>query len=167
MNLPRLEIRNIKVSCFLDEDFPEPGIYEGNNGIMTIYDSDKRLINITGIKTLNHLYTMESNIQKVFNVKIKKTKIDAIMLSRRVRNKRFSERKYLKVIEKYEHIFKRDYNHEMFHSPWFKSNGRRGSFNVFSTGSCTVMGVKSVSDIKLIEEILDEAFCEENEIKIT
>ena len=97
----------------------------------------------------------------MFNVKVKKLKIDAIMLSRRVMNKRFSLKKMLKTLEKYKDLFKCDYHPELFHSPWFKSrDGKHGSFNVFTTGSSTVMGVKCVEDIKLIEKILDETFSE-------
>ena len=165
MNLPRLQIRNIKVSLILEDDCPDRGIFRHDNAVITIYPANKKLINVTKIKTLDELYSIESDIEKMYKVKIKQTRIDAIMLSRKVKNKRFSEQKYLKTLKKYQHIYKMDYNHESFHSPWFKSNDGRGSFNLFSTGSCTAMGIKSVNDIMLIEKILNEAFCETNEIK--
>ena len=138
-------------------------IIEYDNSIITIYPHTKKLINVTNLKNLGNLYEIEDFVKKVFKVKPKSIRIDSIMLSRKIKNKRFSLGKVLKTLEKYKDIYTRNYEPELFHAPWFKSNGH-GSFNLFSTGSCTVMGVKSINDIKLIEKILDEAFCKEHEI---
>ena len=153
MELARLEIKNIKISLILHEelkDLPNQKIIKHNNAVITFYPSNKRIINVTKLKTLNELYQIQNEIQSLFNVKVKKLKIDAIMLSRRVMNKRFSLKKMLKTLEKYKDLFKCDYHPELFHSPWFKSrDGKHGSFNVFTTGSSTVMGVKCVEPPKI------------------
>ena len=168
--LPRLKIKNIKVSLLLKDDFPNTGIFKlkTTGAILTIYPTSKRLINVTNIKHLKHLYQLKSVIQKMYDVTIKKTRIDAIMLSRQVKGRRFSEKKYLEIFKKpeFSEVYKMDYNPERFHAPQFHSRVDGGGFfNIFSTGSCTVMGVKEVMYVKLIEQMLDKAFCKKHEIK--
>ena len=170
-NLPRLEIRNIKVSLLLKDDCQNTGIFRLNNtgAILTIYPTSKRLINVTNIKHLDHLYQLGSDIQEMYDVTIQETRIDAIMASRKVtEDRRFSEKKYLEIFKKpkYSKVYRMDYNPESFHAPTFHALKKGGGFfNIFSNGSCTVMGVKDVERIKLIEEMLDEAFCKKHEIK--
>ena len=170
LNLPRLEIRNIKVSLILADDFQNTGIFRLNNtgAILTIYHTSKRLINVTNIKDLEHLYQLKRDIQEMYDVKIEQTRIDSVMLSRKVKgDRRFSEKKYLPIFNqpKYSKVYKMDYNPESFHAPTFRSIKKGGGFfNIFSNGSCTVMGVKDVEYIMLIEEMLDKAFCKKHEI---
>ena len=168
--LPRLKIKNIKVSLILTDDFPNTGIFklETTGAILTIYHTSKRLINVTNIKDLTHLYQLKSVIQQMYDVTIKETRIDAIMLSRQVKGRRFSEKKYLEIFKKpkYSKVYKMHYNPERFHAPQFHSRVDGGGFfNIFSTGSCTVMGVKKVMYVQLIEQMLDKAFCKKHEIK--
>ena len=168
MELPRLKIRNIKISLILQDDLQNQinkRIVKHGNAVLTFYPSSKRLINVTKLERLEQLYKIKSEVESLYNVKVEKLRVDAIMLSRKVENRRFSEKKILKTMEKYHHLFRRDYEQELFHSPWFKStSGRNGSFNIFTNGSATIMGAKSVEDIKVIEEMLDEVFCKDNEI---
>lgn len=169
-DLPRLKIKNIKVSLILTDDFPNTGIFklETTGAILTIYHTSKRLINVTNIKHLRHLYQLASDIQEMYDVTIKETRIDAIMLSRKVVGRRFSEKKYLEIFKKpeYSEVYKMDYNPERFHAPQFHSRVYGGGFfNIFSTGSCTVMGVKKLMYVQLIEQMLDKAFCKKHEIK--
>ena len=137
-------------------------INEYKNAIITIYPHSKKLINVTNLKTIEELYRIEKFVKNFYKVIPKAVRIDSIMLSRQVKDKQFSHEKILETLEKYKNIYKRDYEPELFHAPWFKSSGKHGSFNLFTTGSCTVMGAKSIEDIKLIEKILDEAFCDEH-----
>ena len=168
--LPRLQIRNIKVSLIIEPPLGSENltgkIFNHKGAVITIYPNNKSLINVTKLKTIEELYNIEREIEALYNVRIKESRIDAIMLSRKVKNKRYSEKKYLETLANYKHLYKLDYNHESFHAPWLKSlKPGGGSFNIFSTGSCTVLGVKSIKYIALIEKILNEVFCTENEIK--
>ena len=163
MNLPRLEIRNIKISVLLKEDLKtsHPKISQHGNSIFTIYPNSKRLINVTNLKHIQELENITNVIEYQFSVKVEKMRIDSIMLSRKVKNKMFSFSKTLKIITGKD--FKFDNDCELFHAPWIKS--KYGSFNLFACGSVTVMGVRSIDDLKKIEAFLDKVYCIENEIK--
>ena len=163
MNLPRLKIRNIKVSVFLSEDLKSfhPQISEYQDYVFTIYPYSKRLINVTKLKSVDQLKNISNVIKVRYNVSVVKVKIDSIMLSRKVKGKMFSFQKTLLRISNQD--FKIDNDRELFHAPWVKS--KYGSFNLFSCGSVTCMGVKCLEDIKMIEIFLDKIYCKENVIK--
>ena len=71
--------------------------------------------------------------------------------------------KILKFIQN-NHDLKINFNVESFHAPWVKT--QFGAFNLFVSGSSTVMGCKSILDIERIETILNKIYCKENEIKL-
>lgn len=174
MQFPKLEIRNIKGSYVLEKDMNisfddkrRKKLIVGklkNNSVVTIYPNNKRLINVTGIRKGADILLLKDKIESQFNVKIKSFRIDSMMLSRKIENTRFSLRKVMQCLESHKNykFFKLDYNPESFHSPWYKSGGDYGSFNIFSTGSVTAMGVKTIEGIQKINEMLTDAFCEEN-----
>ena len=102
--LARLSIKNIKISILLEDKLiiekKKVQIIEYDNSIITIYPHTKKLINVTNLKNLGNLYEIEDFVKKVFKVKPKSIRIDSIMLSRKIKNKRFSLGKVLKTLEK-------------------------------------------------------------------
>ena len=167
--LPELTVKNIKASLLLSEaieNIPKENIFTYRNIIVTIYKHTPTLVNVTKVRNYEELLKISFKIQKKFQTRIQKIRIDSIMMSRRVFGKRYAEKKYLNVLKKYRHIYRHEFFPELFHGSWFKAvqDRRAGSFNIFSTGSCCVMGVKAKKYIILIKKILAEAFCPENEI---
>ena len=163
MYLPRLEIRNIKISIFIKDklNMSLPRITEYENMIFTIYPHSRKLINVTNLKSIKQLEDIKKVISSQFNVRVDIVRIDSMMLSRKVENRLFSFKETLKSITNQD--FKTDNDQELFHAPWVKS--KYGSFNLFSNGSVTCMGVKSLEGLLKIESFLNMIYCEENEIK--
>ena len=166
-NLPQLKIRNIKVSVILEQDLDLDtsfsSISKYDNLILTVYPNKRNLVNVTKIQSIDQLMKLDKIISSKFNNQCKKVRIDSIMLSRKVKNRQFSLKKMLETCRQHQADFKLDFNVESFHAPWIKSNF--GSFNLFISGSSTVMGCRKLSDIDKIQEFLAKVYCKENEIK--
>ena len=162
MLLPRLKIRNIKSSLILENSLNISGIFPINSCIVTIYKNSRNLVNVTKLKSFSELYKICEILEKKFRAIIKTIRIDSIMLSRKCSNKRFSLKKMLEVCKRFQNELRLNFNVELFHAPWISS--QFGSFNLFTTGSVTVLGVKKVEHISIIQNFLDKVYSFENEI---
>ena len=166
LDLPRLQIRNIKVSVLLEQDL-NPSLITSTvshheNFVLTIYPNKRDLVNVTKLGNIDQLFKIQDIITSKFGIKCRNVKIDAMMLTRKVRNRQFSMNKILDFL-KHQNDFELSFNSELFHAPSVKS--KFGTFNLFASGSCTVMGAKTLEDIDSIEVFLNQIYCKENEIK--
>ena len=104
-SLPKLEIRNIKISIILKSKTNFFGIFEIDKAIVTIYENTRHLINVTKLKGKQEIHDITLLISEYFNFEsdnIECVRIDSIMLSRKVKDRKFSMKRMLKVC----HIFK-------------------------------------------------------------
>ena len=185
MLLPPLILRNIKIRVFLKASLnpftetdinhiKEFGNFESkhhhqiirlkNLYVFTVYKYSRNFINVTGLKSKIEITNIHHIIDKVFNASIKEIRIENMTFSRKVRNMSFSSEKILKLICSQDlKVFKFDKTLEGFHAPWIRS--KYGSFNLFATGSVTVVGVSCFKNIKIIEKYLDHIYCPESFIK--
>ena len=64
--LPRLQIRNIKVSLTIEPPLGSENltgkIFNHKGAVITIYPNNKSLINVTKLKTIEELYNIEREI---------------------------------------------------------------------------------------------------------
>lgn len=158
MIYPKLKVVNIKISLFISKPiyiYPLKTIIiktDTHNSIkITIYNHSPKLINITGIQSFRNLINIKQIVKKLFNVKIKQERIDAIMLNYKSKkhmhinlNKMY---KICKNIANYAN-YNIDYNCELFNAPFFKSSTGKGTILLFSNGSVQIMGCKKKTFIK-------------------
>lgn len=173
MDLPLLNIRNIKLSYYFSKktplkNYPKPGVYKKkvkNNFItITIYQTNKKnLINVTGVKHIDQIEDIQKRLEKIFNLKIEKYQIDNMFLSRKA-NLNFD---IGKLIQQSKKVLGNDYHVHydilLFRGIYLEpKKNPKPSFIIFRTGSSTVMSVKTLQEIKECDEILEKIFVNNN-----
>ena len=143
-----LVLNNIKCSFFLSKEL-SPGIKRGNiykfpeNCVATVYKSQPKLLNITGIKNKKKLKKVKKLIYSNFDVVY--FKIDNYMLSR----KRFENYCMHKILHHLKTFYFEDffcfYDYELIRTkgcyiqPKKRNKNNCSSLLIYRTGSCTVM----------------------------
>ena len=82
MKLARLKVKNLKISLTSDL-YLIPGIFHTKDLIITIYESSRKLINITKIKKISHIPQIKQQVEKRLKTKIVDCQIDNVFLSRK------------------------------------------------------------------------------------
>ena len=156
---PKLKIVNIKLSLYtnnpinlnINKKMEVINIYNSSIKI-TIYKHSPKLINITGIKSFKELNKLKSLIKDIFDVKIRKQRIDSIMLNYKSKtNMKINLNKLYNICKEIINFYKDytlDYNCELFNAPFLKSTSGKGTILLFSNGSVQIMGCKKQSYIK-------------------
>ena len=156
-----MELRNIKASFILEEILSTNRkginyIFKHEGITFTIYNHSPYLVNVTGIKSFDHLKLAREIIELEIKINVKKVRID---------NTFYSKKNYRNVDLKrvYEYMqnnedFHVEYNVELFAGMYFKpKNPNYPTILFFRTGSYIMMGGKKIN-------ILNE--CETNVNKI-
>ena len=186
LSLPRLELRNIKARLFLNTPLKSFSLEDihfieqtgasfrnknqhqiitlENFAVFTVYKYSRHFINVTGLKSQLALDNLPNVVLNIFKANVIQIQIENMTFSRKVKNMTFSSNKMLKLISKQDSkIFHFDNTLENFHAPWIHS--KYGSFNLFTTGSVTLVGLKTLDNLKKIEDYLDCIYCPESLIK--
>ena len=176
---PKLVVHNVKLSFFYDLRKQQcnmqtiaSGEWKVDSYSVTIYkcsrkykSSKLRLINVTGIRSLEEIKRARSIIQERFNLKLEKHhRIDNIFASRRWREN-FDVAKLIKTCQqlhkdKFFIFFDVLLSRGIYLIPHKK--GTIPSFILFRTGSSTVMSIKSHKDLYRSEKLLKSIYTENN-----
>ena len=164
--LPKLLVRNIKVSLFITKSlfinqkikiiqFPKQNL--GSIKI-TIYQHSPKLLNITGLNSFKSLKIIKQFIKNIYSCKIRKCRIDSIMLNYKAAvHKRINLNKLATICKDIpDYIL--DFTPEIFNAPFLKSKSQRGTMLLFSTGSVQIMGCKDRRYIKTNQELVNRIF---------
>ena len=176
----RLRIVCMKVSFFMSRDLkPQIGTFFGRRrgrkkrlrkkrkGLtITVYPHNKRLLNITGIKDLDHYNQARRFAQKYYSIMnnsvVIRERIDNIMFTRKMFNNYDMSSMVNVCVKLFSHTHHVQYDDErttskgIFLKPKIKPNC--GSFNLYRTGSVTIMGAKQMSDIYQCQLMLDKIY---------
>lgn len=177
-----LKIVSMKVSFFMSRDLkPQIGTFFGRRVIkrkiwvrlrkkrkgitITVYKHNRRLLNISGIRNLNHLEQTRKFVQEYYHSVNNSApigeRIDNIMFSRKMFNN-YDMPSILNVCRKlFSHSHHIQYDDQLltskgiFLKPRVKPNC---SFILFRTGSSTIMGAKQISEIHQCQLMLDRIY---------
>ena len=181
MNLPLLEIKNVKLSYFYDDERlksdssssassstlwnpPEPGVTYIGKCVITIYKSSKlNLINATGLKSLAEIDEIKSYLEEKFNLTIVHVKIDNMFLSRKC-FENFDVEKLIRTCEKlikdsHHIIYDVLLSRGIYLIPRQKP---KPSLILFRTGSVTVMSIRSLEEVNECNNFLSKIYIVEN-----
>lgn len=158
----KLEVRNIKVSLFINKPIHIDQKLHILNPLdtvkITIYKHSPQLINITGVGSFRKLRLVKKYIRYHYCCKILRQRIDAIMLN-------YKSRKHMKInLNRLSKICEQiadydlDFNCEIFNAPFLKSKSKKGTLLLFSSGSIQVMGCKKKSYIKHNQQLVNRIF---------
>ena len=162
LNEHTLQIRNIKCSFTTPKLLRKHEFYIDRFKI-SIFKScinvakQRTKINGTGIRKYAEIDVLKSIIEDRYQCQVTSVKIDAIMLSRKLRLRRqFTIPQLLERCQDFNLTHRVDYNPELFSGIYLLARVKpRPSYNLFVTGSATVMGAKSLGDIYEAQDTLD------------
>jgi len=147
-----MQIKNIKASFIFSEDLIEGKqtremfTSKQKDVVLTIYKHTPKLLNITGIKSFEHLTLIKEEMEMKFNNSISETRIDNIFLSKK-------KHMNIDLNRIFEHLKGHDkfdvtYVPELFPGMHLKPKDKTfPTIALFRTGSVTMMGSKSVDAI--------------------
>lgn len=154
----RLKIGNIKASFTTSKIlFPNQVYYDSFK--ISIFKSCishiNTKVNATGIRNIKEISVVKEIIEDIFDCYVYSQKIDSIFLSQK-KELLFNIEDILEKCKIFDKFYQIYYSPEEFCgiylSPMVKPNN---SFNLFVTGSATIMGAQSYSDINRAEIMLD------------
>ena len=171
-----MKLRNIKASFILEEKFTtnQRGInyiFKHLGFTFTIYNHSLFLVNVTGIKSLDHLKLAREIIELEIKINVKKVRIDNTFFSKK-NYRNVDLRRVYKFMQK-SRKFHVEYNVELFAGMYFKPKQKYyPTILFFRTGSFTMMGGKKMKILKECEtfvneiiETFDECSKKQSEIK--
>ena len=152
---------NIKIS-FTVKSFLPPCLEFLRKYKIKIYKDFSQLINVTGIRSLNEVHQIISELEEKFGVTInKKYRIDNIMASRKVKLI-FDFKKIIDSIKMlgYDKVFHVDYDEETYSQRIFLKPRKKPfpSIQLLYTGSVTVMGCKSFHHVRFCQNVIKQCF---------
>lgn len=105
-------------------------------------------INGTGIRSFAEIDVLKTIIEDKYQCQVTSVDIDSIFLSRKLSLK-FKIRELLERCERFKSTHRVDYNPELFSGIYLISRikSKKPSYNLFVTGSVTIMGAKCLADI--------------------
>ena len=136
-----MSIKNIKASFILEDKVGTSGIFKENNVVYTIYPHVKSLVNVTGIKSFQHLEISKKIIESKLKQKVVNVRIDNTFFSK----KNYENVDMVKVYKFMQNnpLFHVDYNIELFAGMYLKpKTSVYPTILFFRTGSYTIMGAK-------------------------
>ena len=140
-----MSIKNIKASFILEEEVATPSrncIFKRDNVVYTIYPHLRNLVNVTGIKSFQHLEIAKKIIESRLKQKVVNVRIDNTFFSKR----NFENVDMVKVYKFMENnpLLHVDYNIELFAGMCLKpKTSKYPTILFFRTGSYTIMGAKT------------------------
>jgi TATA-box binding protein (TBP) (component of TFIID and TFIIIB) len=159
-----MKLKNIKASFIFDEDLLERRIgtdkfiFKEKNVTFTIYKHTPDLLNVTGVKSLGQLKNCKEEMEKRFNTKVKKERIDNLFFSKKDKKNIDLDQisMYLRGHDKYL----ASYTHELFPGMHLLPKDKAfPTIVLFRTGSFTLMGSKNLNAIfeseSFVESLID------------
>ena len=174
--LNSMELRNIKASFILEEKCSTNRkginyIFKHLGFTFTIYNHSLYLVNVTGIKSFDHLKLAREIIELEIKINVKKVRIDNTFFSKK-NYRNVDLRRVYKFMQK-SRKFHVEYNVELFAGMYLKPKQKYyPTILFFRTGSFTMMGGKKMKILKECEtfvneiiETFDECSKKQSEIK--
>ena len=142
-----MKLNNIKVSFIFENNVVKDQnkliIWKNGNFTFTIYKHNRKLVNVTGLKSAEEIEQQKKLIEEMFQQKVKKERIDNTFFSK----------KYYKNIDMpslYKHLKENkdycvSYTIEVFAGMYLHPKDKQyPTMIIFRTGSYTMMGGKSL-----------------------
>ena len=152
-----MKLRNIKVSFIFENDVLKTEkrqvIWKNENLTFTIYKGATKLVNVTGLKCVEEIKQQETLLEKKFETKCLKVRIDNAFFSKK-------DYKNIDMTALYNAMKARkdyftNYNIELFAGMYLHPiNKLYPTILVFRTGSYTIMGGKSLKLIYKTEQFI-------------
>jgi TATA-box binding protein (TBP) (component of TFIID and TFIIIB) len=142
-----MKLNNIKVSFIFEnnvvKDQNKQIIWKNGNFTFTIYKHNRKLVNVTGLKSAEEIEQQKKLIEEMFQQKVKKERIDNTFFSKK-------DYKNIDMPSLYKHLKENkdyfvSYNIELFPGMYLHPKDKQyPTMILFRTGSYTMMGGKSI-----------------------
>lgn len=141
-----MKLSNIKLSLLFEKklfkDINSKVIWKADKIVYTIYRCRQNLINITGIKSIAAIEKQKQSMEKLFQQKVMKIRIDNVFFSQK--NHMNLDMSLLYSFLRTNNLFFVDYNIELFAGMYLHpKQDRYPTIVIFRTGSYQIMGGKS------------------------
>ena len=147
-----MRIKNYKLSLIVDKKMA-PSISSMGRLKITVYKSSPYLINITGVRRLSDLCIVKKKMRQK-SIKIMRTRIDAIMISKKGRGNFNITNLIASVLERGG-----KYHYEPEIWPAIEVNvGDLPTILIFRTGSAQCFGLKSFKQVQAVNELVRRIF---------
>lgn len=121
----------------------------GENFTVFIFGHSPHHLNVTGLKSFEHLKDVVKLLERKFRIRCSDTKIDNIFMSHKDNRNIKLANVYDYIQTKYKSIFYVDYNVELFPGMFLKPKlDGWPTIILFRTGSFQIMGGKNIQSIK-------------------
>lgn len=137
----------------IKEDLKKSEVYkfklENEDVTVFVYGHSPKHLNVTGLKSLDHIEYVVRKIERKFDINCCDVKIDNIFISHKDNKNINLTKVYNHIHKNYYHIFHIDYNVELFPGMFLKPK-KYGwpTVILFRTGSFQIMGGKKIQSIK-------------------
>ena len=153
-----MKLNNIKASFIFENDLIQNGnkqvIWRNGNFKFTIYKHSQKLVNVTGLKSVEEIEQQKSVIEEMFQQKVKKVRIDNVFFSKKDYKNIDMCSLYNDLKENKDYFI--DYNIELFAGMYVHVKDKQyPTMIVFRTGSYTIMGGKSIKIVYECELFLN------------
>ena len=152
--MDNLKIGNIKISCLLYQKMI-PQVVKKDKKVFTVYKHSKMLLNISGIKSIQELYTYQHGL------KYQTFRIDNIMFSRKCQFNYNMNKLVQRVKMLYSHKYDVQFDEELQSAKgiYIIPKQKPGpSFVIYRTGSVTIMGAKHLHCKRDCEQMLKNIY---------
>ena len=147
-----MKVNNIKCSVHSSKSIFEGKLHKNKkyttsfgNATLIVYGHSPLLINITGLKSMKEIHTIQKYLEVAYNVKCSDVKVDNIFYSHKDCCNIDMNALYYHLRQHHKDNYVIDYNVELFPGLYMKSKIKGlPTLILFRTGSYTIMGCKSI-----------------------
>ena len=147
-----MKVNNIKCSVHSSKSIFEGKLHKNKkyttsfgNATLIVYGHSPLLINITGLKSMKEIHTIQKYLEVAYNVKCSDVKVDNIFYSHKDCCNIDMNALYYHLRQHHKDNYVIDYNIELFPGLYMKSKTKGlPTLILFRTGSYTIMGCKSI-----------------------
>ena len=147
-----MKVNNIKCSLHSSKSIFEGKLHKNKkyttsfgNATLIVYGHSPLLINITGLKSMKEIHTIQKYLEVAYNVKCSDVKVDNIFYSHKDCCNIDMNALYYHLRQHHKDNYVIDYNVELFPGLYMKSKIKGlPTLILFRTGSYTIMGCKSI-----------------------
>ena len=142
-----MKLNNIKVSFIFENNVVKDQnkliIWKNGNFTFTIYKHNRKLVNVTGLKSAEEIEQQKKLIEEMFQQKVKKERIDNTFFSKKDFTNIDMPSLYKHLKENKDYFV--SYNIELFPGMYLHPKDKQyPTMILFRTGSYTMMGGKSL-----------------------
>ena len=147
-----MKVNNIKCSLHSSKSIFEGKLHKNKkyttsfgNATLIVYGHSPLLINITGLKSMKEIHTIQKYLEVAYNVKCSDVKVDNIFYSHKDCCNIDMNALYYHLRQHHKDNYVIDYNIELFPGLYMKSKTKGlPTLILFRTGSYTILGCKSI-----------------------